>query len=226
MKYSENPVLNNMYARQSVREYSTTAVPADKVDEILRAAGRAASSKNTQPWQVIDVRGDLMEKIRADFLEAFDNNQAAAPDYPYSPNPLPDALMARARQVGYSLFEHKGIGRDDKEKRHAHSRENFRFFGAPHILLLTTDKQNNYGTFFDVGMLADEIMLGMTSEGIGSCPMYSVMIWPDIYRKYISAMEDRTFVCAIAYGYPQEGSSVNEFRTIREDLENWRIRLD
>jgi nitroreductase len=216
-----NDVLKAIHARQCYREFISQPVPAEVLESILQAAARAPSSKNTQPWSVYKASGSVLEAIRAELLQAFDEKQKPRMPYQYGPNPMPDTWMARARQVGFSLFAHKDIKREDKDKRVAHDRENFKFFGAPHVLFLATAKDYGYGTFLDCGMFLQNIMLGMVSHNIGSCPMFSVMTYPDIIQKHLPGSEDKTLICALSYGYPAEKSHVNEFYTIREPLENW-----
>jgi len=219
--YSENPVLNAMHQRQCFRAFEKEMIPESEVAEIMEAAGRAPSSKNTQPWVVFDVRGEKMDELRQKFLDAFDNGAEIAPDYQYSPNPLPDTWMARARQVGFSLFDHKGITREDKDKRHKHNRENYEFFGAPHALFLATTKDPGYGTFLDCGMFLQNAMLAFTAKGYGTCPMFSPMVYSKICHEFFPGGEDLTFICALTYGKPLFEEHVNKFRTIREPIENW-----
>ena len=42
-------------------------------------------------------------------------------------NPLPTEFKDRARECGYTLYQLKGIHREDKEARKAHFRENYTF---------------------------------------------------------------------------------------------------
>ena len=83
MSYSENPVFEAMYQRKCIREFEETQVPMEDLQELLEAAGRAPSSKNTQPWKLFDIRGEKMEALdntlqeveskEAELDEALDN---------------------------------------------------------------------------------------------------------------------------------------------------------
>jgi nitroreductase len=42
-------------ARRNVREFSTTAIPSEVLDQILEAGRRAPSAKNRQPWDFVVV---------------------------------------------------------------------------------------------------------------------------------------------------------------------------
>ncbi|MBO4264102.1 MAG: nitroreductase family protein [Bacteroidales bacterium] len=51
-----NPVIDAILTRRSVRAYLPDAVPADMVEQLLRCAMAAPSSKNRQPWEFVVVR--------------------------------------------------------------------------------------------------------------------------------------------------------------------------
>lgn len=214
--------LEAINARRSIREFEAELVPADVVRQVVEAAGRAPSSKNTQPWKLTLVQGAALERLRTDFLAAFDAGRPGKPDYRYSPDPLPDAWMARARETGFGIFKHKGIGRDDAEKRRAHDRENFRFFGAPQVFFLGTQKSAHaHGTFLDCGFVLDNLMLALTSLGYGSCPQFSVMVYADILRQHLPDSADTLFICALPFGRPKPDSHVNAFQPARLPLAEW-----
>lgn len=215
-------VLEALHARRSIREFEPEPVPADVVRQLVEAAGRAPSSKNTQPWQLYLAQGAALERLRTDYLAAFDAQRPGKPDYAYSPSPLPDSWMARAKEVGIGIFQHKGIGRDDTDKRRAHDRENFRFFGAPQVFFLGTKKSAHApGTFLDCGFVLDNLMLGLTSLGYGSCPQFSVMVYADLLRQHLPGSEDTLFICALPFGRPKPGSHVNTFQPARRPVGEW-----
>lgn len=57
----QNPALDNIFTRVSVRDYTSQKVEADKVDLMLRAGMAAPTARNTQPWHflVVDDRAVL-----------------------------------------------------------------------------------------------------------------------------------------------------------------------
>jgi nitroreductase len=214
--------LDAMHARHSIREFEPELVPADTIRQIVEAAGHAPSSKNTQPWQLYLVQGDALATLSADMLAAFDAGQPPRPDYRYSPDPLPAAWLARARACGIGIFKHKGIGRDDADKRRAHDRENFRFFGAPHVFFLGTQASAySYGTFLDCGFVLNNLMLGLASLGYGSCPQYSAVVYPDVVRRHLPGTEDTLFIAGLSFGRPKADSHVNTFRPTRRPIDEW-----
>jgi nitroreductase len=211
-----------MHARKSIREYTNATVPAETIRRMVEAAGRAPSSKNTQPWKLFLVQGTALDKLRSDYLDAFDQSAPMAYEYGYSPDPLPADYKNRAVTLGKAIFAHKGIGREDTMKRKLHDRENFAFFGAPQAFFLAVPKDGfNYGTFMDCGLFFQSLMLAITAEGLGSCPQFSVMAYPELLRKHMPGSEGMLFIAALPFGEPLPGSHVNAFDTPREPVDNF-----
>ena len=214
--------LEAIRARRSIREFDPQPVDAATIQQLVEAAGRAPSGKNSQPWKLFLVQGAALEALRADMLAAFDAEQPGKPDYRYGPEKPPVIWLDRAREVGYGIFAHKGIERDDKVKRRAHDRENFRFFGAPHVFVLALPRQAAaFGAFLDCGFMLENLMVGLTSLGYGSCPQASVLGYSDVLRKHLPGSEDLMFLCGLPFGRPLAGSHVNEFQPPRAPLDQW-----
>lgn len=188
---------------------------------MLQAASHSASSKNTQPWELAVVADGALDDLRKKLCEKFDNDIVEKPDYTYSPSPLPQLQLERARQCGYALFELKEIARDDHEKRKAHSRENFAFFGAPAALFLFTEAGAEKGTFLDLGLYLQSVMLGFDALGIGSCPQYSLTSYSKTIKDYLNIPEHKWFVCGLSIGYPDPENKVNGFKPEKMNLKDY-----
>jgi len=206
--------------RKSVRDFTEQIVPAALVQSLVVAANRAPSSKNTQPWKLILVQGQALENLRADYIAAFNSGKAPAFEYKYSPDPLPEAYKKRAIDLGKAFLTHKGIAREDKEKRKEHDGENYRFFGAKQVFFLAVNKgEYGQGTFLDCGLFLQSLITELHNRGLGCCPQYSVMAYPDLLRKHIPDSEKLLFLLALPFGYPKPNSAVNAFESEREPLE-------
>ncbi|NLB63596.1 MAG: hypothetical protein GX801_05740 [Fibrobacter sp.] len=215
-------IFSAINTRNSIREYENTEIPMEEIERIVRTAGQAPSSKNTQPWKLFLVRGQAMEAMRNDFLQGFDEGMKPHPDFAYSPNPLPAPSLKLARECGIGIFQHKGIGREDKDKRHLHNRENFAFFGAPHIFVLGVDKDNfTHGTVMDCGFVLNNIMNLLTAQGYGSCPQYTPAAYPDLLRKHIPNSENILMITGLPFGTPKKDSHVNKYQPARLPIEEW-----
>ncbi len=61
----DNPVMEALLTRRSIRKYKQTAVPAELVDRIMEAGTYAASGKSRQPWKIIAITDPATQaKIR------------------------------------------------------------------------------------------------------------------------------------------------------------------
>ena len=209
-----------MKGRYSCRAYQPELPTRKKVLEAVEAASFAASSKNTQPWKLHIGIGESCDKVRASLTEAFDTGVPAGADYKYAPDSLPQELMDRARTCGFALFQHKGIGRDDKAARKAHDRENFKLFGAPAVAVLSLPAAAEKGNFLDAGQFLGYFMLALREAGYESVPMFSVANYPQALRAPLGIPDDRIVVCAVAFGVPDAEAHVNAFRTTREPAES------
>ncbi|MDR2581642.1 MAG: nitroreductase family protein [Fibromonadaceae bacterium] len=208
--------------RKSLRSFTGEIIPADVVQSIVLGASRAPSSKNTQPWKLVLVQGLALESLREDYIAAFKKSEAPAFEYAYSPDPLPEAYKKRAIDLGKAFLIHKGIGREDKEKRKEHDCENFRFFGAMQVFFLAVNKgEYGQGTFLDCGLFLQALMTELDNRGLGSCPQYSVMAYPGLLHKHIPNSENLLFLLALPFGYPKTDSAANTFVSQREPLENY-----
>jgi len=206
--------------RKSIRAFTEQIVPAALVQSLVLAANRAPSSKNTQPWKLILVQGQVLENLRMDYIEAFNSGKAPAFEYKYSPDPLPEAYKKRATDLGKAFLTHKGIAREDKEKRKEHDGENYRFFGAKQVFFLAVNKgEYGQGTFLDCGLFLQSLITELHNKSLGCCPQYSVMAYPDLLRKHIPNSENLLFLLALPFGYPKTDSVVNDFESEREPLE-------
>jgi len=57
-----SPALEAMHQRRSIREFDPELVSLETVRQIVEAAGRAPSSKNTQPWRLFLLRGPPLDR--------------------------------------------------------------------------------------------------------------------------------------------------------------------
>jgi nitroreductase len=72
-----NPILENIFNRRSIRKYTDQPVEPDKLDLLLKAAMAAPSAMNCRPWEFLVVTdSDKMAQFRARLI--FGNRNAPA----------------------------------------------------------------------------------------------------------------------------------------------------
>jgi len=203
--------------RYSCRGYLADPVPRETIDAILQLAQRTASWCNSQPWQVIVSSAAATERLR----QAFDSDEAAA-DARFDIAPPADyrgVYRERRRECGFQLYESVGIARGDREASGRQARENFRFFGAPHLALVTTEALlGTYGAV-DCGAYVNNFVLAARSFGVASIAQAAVASRSKFLHRWFEIPDDRQVVCGIAFGYEDPSHPANRFRTARAPLE-------
>ena len=110
------------------------------------------------------------------------------------------------------------MARDDKLARGAQALLNYTFFGAPHVAVITTDRdQGTYGAI-DCGGYVATLTHAATSLGLGSIAQAAIAMYSDKVRDFLDLPEDRLVVCAVSLGYADPEHPANRFRTSRAEV--------
>ncbi len=212
-------VIDAITQRHSVRAYLDRPVPAERIRAILDAARHAPSGVNTQPWNVAVVTGETKRRLGEALIAAREAGQAENPDYPYYPDAWRDPWAARRKACGLALYRALGIGRSDAEERKAAWYRNYRFFDAPVGLIFHMDRGFRTGSFLDMGMFMENVMLAALEHDLGTCPQASLAEYPDIVRDVLGLPAEQTIVCGMALGHPDPAAAVNRYRLEREPVD-------
>ncbi len=63
-QYAQNPVIENILTRRSVRSYTDQDVEPEKIEAILEAGMAAPSGKNGQPWDfIVLTRREILDEM-------------------------------------------------------------------------------------------------------------------------------------------------------------------
>ncbi|MEW4982570.1 MAG: nitroreductase [Cycloclasticus sp.] len=212
--------------RISVRSFQDKAVSKEVITQILDTAKWAPSGTNTQPWKVVVAQGKSKQAISNALLDAANNGIKTNPDYLYYPEEWVEPFKGRRFQCGMDLYQALDIGREDKEKRMEASLANYRFFGAPVSLFFFIDKVMGKGSWFDMGMFLQSVMLAAREHGLGSCPQASTSDYPDIVRDILGVSNQYSLICGLSLGYPDLDKAVNKYRTRRDDVNSFTTWAD
>lgn len=208
-------VLNAVEGRRSIRAFRQDPVSGDIVHRILSAASRAPSGSNIQPWQVIVLTGDALDKFGAT-LEAHElSGGTADPEYHYYPHAWREPYLARRREVGWGLYASLGIERGQKEAMARQSARNLCFFGAPVGMIFTMDRDMEIGSWLDLGMFLQNIMIVARAFGLETCPQAAFARYPGAISGLLSIPADRQVICGMALGYADPEAPENRFPVSR-----------
>ena len=85
-------------------------------------------------------------------------------------------------------------------------------------LLFFIDKQLNQGSWLDMGMFLQNVMLAAKALGLDTCPQASLAEYPDQVRELLGLPSELAVVCGMSLGYADTGQAVNQYRLSREPV--------
>ncbi|MGU3586573.1 nitroreductase [Rhodococcus sp. C26F] len=206
-----------MKARYSCRSFLPDELSQEHLERIFSLAQRAPSWSNTQPWTVHLTSGPATAAFAGALTEHV-QAQSQSPDL-VMPEKYEGVYAQRRRETGFGLYECLGIARDDRDARHSQLMLNYSFFGAPHVAVITSDRNQGVYGAIDCGAYVSALTLAATSLGVGSIAQAAIAQYSDFVRTYLGIDDDRVVVCAVALGLADPDHPANRFRTSRAPLD-------
>jgi nitroreductase len=203
-------------ARFSCRAYLRDPVPRDIIDSVLYAAQLTASWCNSQPWEVILTDGAGTERFRQALYAHAMSNPTLSPDYPF-PERYVGIYKERQRECAWQLYQAIGITYGDRTKSAKQSLENYLLFGAPHVAIITAERDLGVYGVLDCGGYVQNFLLAARSHGIASIAQAALASHSKFVRAHFGIPENRLIVCGISFGYADNTHPANSFRTRRTD---------
>lgn len=208
--------------RQSVRRFLDRPVTKEQLHHLLDVARHAPSGSNVQPWKVYAVGGTrkdaLCSEILADYRE---NGERQDREYEYYPTDWFEPYLARRRACGWGLYGSLGITREHKDRMNEQRARNYIFFGAPVGFIFTINRRLNTGSWMDVGMFLQSIMVTARGQGLHTCAQASFANYPAIVRRHLGIPQEEIVICGMAVGYGDMQAPENVWRTEREPVEGF-----
>ena len=203
-----------LISRRSVRRFLTKSVEKEKIEKILAGAAFAPSGHNIQPWHVYIVEGEKKEKITNTIMDSIKTGEVKnlKQEFDYYPTEWFEPYISRRRAVGFELYKLLNIARDDFKARDKQMQENFYFFGAPVGMFITMDRRLAVGTFMDLGMFIQSILVGARGVGLHTCGQVAFTRFHTLIGKELNFHENEMLVCAVSIGYEDTSAPENELR--------------
>lgn len=214
-------VLTALKDRQSVRAFLPTSVPKSLVASILDAARFAPSGVNTQPWKVVVLSKAQQQAIGDTIIGLRDKGVPENPDYAYYPKQWVSPYLERRKACGLALYGALNISLENKEARKTQWYRNYHFFGAPRGLLFFIDRNLDKGSWLDMGMFLQNVMIAARGFGLETCPEASLAEYPDAVRQIVGVSSDFILICGMALGYADWDHPINRYRTTREPVDSF-----
>jgi nitroreductase len=206
--------------RFSCRGFRPTPVPHALIQRLLTIAQLTPSWCNSQAWQVAVTEGSGTERFRQALFAHASANAGSAPQYDFSGPQYAGVYLERRREVGWQLYESVGVSRGDRIGAGRQALENFRLFGAPHVAIVSTDRDLGVYGAIDCGAYVASFVLLAQSLGVASIPQAALAHYAPFVRQYFNLPDDRRIVCAISFGYEDPDHAANKFRTRRANLDD------
>jgi nitroreductase len=116
----------------------------------------------------------------------------------FNRNPWP--LSSESAEWGRIYYGSLGIARSDMAARADQTAKNYTFFGAPVGLIVTIDRRLEVGSWLDLGMFIQNVMLAAAGHGLQSCPQETFAKYHRILRPLLSIPGEQIVVCGISIG--------------------------
>ena len=205
-------LLAGLKARHSVRAYLAEPLSAELLKSVMEGAVCAPSAKNVQPWEAYVVSGDAMTRMR----QALDRAFTAGERVPLGVEGEAKIYNARSHELFREMAPYiEKTGWD----MHASVRNSIRMFEAPTAVFLCMDKNAAPGHLLDLGIFVENLCLSALAHGLGSCIIGYVRMVEPAVREFLKLSEDQRFLLAVALGYPDAASPMNQFHSSRVSME-------
>ncbi|MEE8444168.1 MAG: nitroreductase [Alphaproteobacteria bacterium] len=207
-------------SRFSVRAFLPDPVSEDTVRHILEVASGAPSGTNMQPWHVYAVSGAAKENLTAEVLAARDRGEEDR-EYWYYPEEWREPYLSRRRKVGLDMYGLLGIAKGDKEKMWAQFGRNYEFFGAPVGLFFSVGRELKRGSWFDMGLFVQSVMVAARGQGLHTCPQVAWCGYHKVVREVLGIPDEHMLVCGMSLGVIDESDPVNRLITERAPVDEF-----
>jgi nitroreductase len=227
-------------SRRSTRDFLSTQVPPEIIQQILKDGLTAPSWSNTRPFKVAVASGDIRDRISTEFLSRWSvlskimrkgimnklriiySRYGLPTSNRLIVKPYPAELKPRAERVGREMYEILGVVRGDRTARDQQWAKNYSF-GAPVELFVYVHKSLHIYAASDAGLMMQNLMLSAHAHGLGTCAQGAVAIWDDVVRKEFNVPKGYRLLCGISLGYPSE-TSINDFKANRLEVEELTLK--
>lgn len=213
-------LLEIMRRRRSCRGFLPKPVTEPLIRDVLNIARHTASWCNTQPWHMIITREHSTDAFREALMAHVLAKPTPKPDYAF-PTKYASPYLERRQEAGFGLYKTVGVARGDREARNRQALENFRFFGAPHVLIISAPEDLGPYAAVDCGGMVNAVLTAFEAYGLGAIAQAALAIHSPFLRDYFNLPEKQKIVCGISFGYADPDAPANQLRTSRMEVDQF-----
>ncbi|MGD9717615.1 MAG: nitroreductase [Sulfurimonadaceae bacterium] len=215
--------LETLSNRSSIRKFLSKPLSKETLQTILSAAAMTPSGANMQPWIVYAVSNEAKLKEVGDaVIAAMEQGVPNDQFIQYYPLNWINPYKKRRIETGVGLYSLMGVDRKDTQTRTQMWHDNFRWFGAPTVLFVFTDKaliEGASGALIDCGAYMQSLMLAAESLGVASCPQGSTTEFGKVIAKVLEAPDNLALLYSVVLGYADPDAKINTYKPPRIPLE-------
>ncbi len=215
-----------LLTRRSVRGFLPTPVPQDVLEAVLSLAARAPSGTNIQPWKVVVVTGTARQRISDALIAERARGVEHEGEYRYYPPTWREPYIGRRRQLGKALYTLLGIPKDDIVGRERHFARNYEFYGAPVGLFFVLDRDMEVGSWLDLGMFMQNVMIAARAFGLDTCAQQVFAQYHQLINPLLGVGDDEILVCGMSLGYADPDDPANLLESAREAVHSFTRFLE
>jgi nitroreductase len=191
--------------RFASRAFSSRPVSKQTIADILDVARFAPSGANIQPWHAYVLAGADKDNVSRALLKAHDEaRDQHQSEYQYYAQQLPQPYLSRREQFGRLFYGSLGIEQSDQAGRAGQTAKNYAFFGAPLGLIITIDRRLQVGSWLDLGMFVQNVMLAAGARGLQTCPQETFAKYHAVLRKLLPIPDEEMVVCGMSLGFAEQ----------------------
>jgi nitroreductase len=204
--------------RKSIRRFKPDPVPREVLMEVIDCAKWSPSYKNSQPWEAIICSGAKREALSKMLLELLATGAPPSPDVP-APQSWPPPEAARIEDHINHRRATIGVDLGDPDHIKKIKKENFQFYGAPHVIYLFQDASLSPWSLFDLGLFAQNLMLVAHAKGLGTVAQAFATDYAQEIKRFLAIPDTKRLILGMPIGYPDVEAPEYTYRSDRAETD-------
>jgi nitroreductase len=208
--------------RDSCRAFRPEPVPRALIETMIAIAQLSPSWCNSQPWQVMVLKGVAAARLRTTLQDAA--NDAPTPDYAF-PASYSGDYNTRRKVTAMKVYQAVRVAHGDRDASNRQTARNSDLLDAPFAMLVTALAELRIYGAVDCGVFVANLLTAAQTLGIATIAQATLAMCSAVLHDVFEIPADRRIVCGISLGYADEVDPANSFRTTRAATEaviEWR----